>query len=129
MLVLTRKENEQIQIGDDITLTVVKVRGGGVRIGVEAPRNVRVMRTELLTGHAAVEGTSGKVQPTVAEEVEVDDIAAVFAHPARNQRRGRSPLRSMVAAARVALDGDANVTSVRDLNTSTDRADAATMSA
>ena len=47
MLVLTRKADEQIMIGDDITVTVVRVRGNKVRIGIEAPRHVRVMRGEL----------------------------------------------------------------------------------
>ena len=47
MLVLTRKENESIRIGNDIEITLVRVRGGGVRIGIEAPRDVKVLRGEL----------------------------------------------------------------------------------
>ncbi|MHB0956019.1 MAG: carbon storage regulator CsrA [Pirellulaceae bacterium] len=47
MLVLTRKVHEQIVIGDDITLTIVRVQGHAVRIGIEAPRQVRVVRGEL----------------------------------------------------------------------------------
>lgn len=47
MLVLTRKEGEKILIGDNISITVVRVIGGGVRIGVEAPPEVVVMRSEL----------------------------------------------------------------------------------
>ena len=47
MLVLTRKIHEQILIGSDITLTVVRVHGNAVRIGIEAPRHVRVIRGEL----------------------------------------------------------------------------------
>jgi carbon storage regulator CsrA len=47
MLVLTRKLQEQIQIGDDIVITILKVRGQQVRVGIEAPRNVRVLRAEL----------------------------------------------------------------------------------
>jgi carbon storage regulator CsrA len=47
MLVLTRKMHEQIMIGQDITVTIVRVRGNTVRIGIEAPRQVRVVRGEL----------------------------------------------------------------------------------
>ena len=47
MLVLTRKADEQILIGDDIKITLVRVRGNSVRIGIDAPRDVRVMRGEL----------------------------------------------------------------------------------
>jgi carbon storage regulator len=47
MLVLSRKTNQKIQIGDSITLTVLEVKGSHVRIGIEAPREVRVLRSEL----------------------------------------------------------------------------------
>ena len=48
MLVLTRKVNEQIRIGQDIVITVVQLGQGKVRIGVEAPREVPVVRQELI---------------------------------------------------------------------------------
>lgn len=47
MLVLTRKVGESFVIGDNITVTVVRVAGGGVRIGIEAPEDCTVMRREL----------------------------------------------------------------------------------
>jgi carbon storage regulator CsrA len=47
MLVLSRKLGQQIRIGDQITLTVVKTKGNTVRIGIEAPKDVRVVRAEL----------------------------------------------------------------------------------
>ncbi|MCM2371797.1 carbon storage regulator CsrA [Aporhodopirellula aestuarii] len=47
MLVLTRKLNEQIKIGNDITITVIKLRNNQIRLGIEAPRDVRVLRAEL----------------------------------------------------------------------------------
>lgn len=47
MLVLTRKMDEQILIGDNIKITLLRVRGNSVRIGIEAPRDVRVVRSEL----------------------------------------------------------------------------------
>ncbi|MCL2743805.1 MAG: carbon storage regulator CsrA [Planctomycetaceae bacterium] len=47
MLVLTRKEGEQIQIGDDVTITVVRLNNGQVRLGIEAPKSTPVLRSEL----------------------------------------------------------------------------------
>ena len=47
MLVLSRKEGERIVIGDNITLIVSKVSGNRVTIGIEAPKDVKVVRGEL----------------------------------------------------------------------------------
>ena len=47
MLVLSRKSGEAIQISDDITLTVSRVRGGRVRLSIEAPKNIRILRKEV----------------------------------------------------------------------------------
>jgi len=47
MLVLTRKRGERIMIGDEVVITVIEVSGDQVRIGIEAPRSVTVMREEL----------------------------------------------------------------------------------
>lgn len=47
MLVLSRKKNEAIIIGDDITIVVVEIRGGKVRLGIEAPQQVSVHRVEI----------------------------------------------------------------------------------
>jgi len=47
MLVLSRKLDQRIQIGDNITITVLRVRGGTVQIGIEAPRSTSVLRSEL----------------------------------------------------------------------------------
>ena len=48
MLVLSRKPGETILIGDDIEITIVEVRGDTVRIGINAPRNITILRQELL---------------------------------------------------------------------------------
>ncbi|MUK01407.1 carbon storage regulator CsrA [Vibrio cholerae] len=48
MLVLTRKIGEQILIGDDIVITVLDSRGDGIRIGIDAPRGVKIQREEVL---------------------------------------------------------------------------------
>ncbi len=47
MLVVSRKVGERILIGDKITVTVVKIGNSGVRIGIEAPREMAVVREEL----------------------------------------------------------------------------------
>ncbi len=47
MLVLTRKRSEMIQIGDDILVKVIRTGKGTVKIGIEAPAHVRVLRAEL----------------------------------------------------------------------------------
>ncbi len=73
MLVLTRKIDEQIVIGDDIKITLIRVRGNTVRLGIEAPRDVRIVRSEL----EPVEGHSDDEDGTDREEA--------FAHPADNR--------------------------------------------
>lgn len=47
MLVLTRKAGEGIVIGDDVTIKIVELKGGGVRIGIDAPRDKKIYRQEL----------------------------------------------------------------------------------
>ena len=47
MLILTRKTNEKIRIGNDITITIIEVRGDQVKVGVEAPKDVEVFRQEV----------------------------------------------------------------------------------
>lgn len=47
MLVLSRKESERIRLGDSIVITVVRVSGDKVRLGIEAPSDVLVLREEL----------------------------------------------------------------------------------
>ncbi len=48
MLVLSRREGESIKIGDDIILHFYDVQGDRVRIGIDAPKNVSIVRSELL---------------------------------------------------------------------------------
>ena len=48
MLVLSRKTNETIKIGDDIEIRILEVKGDTVRIGIEAPKSVDILRGELV---------------------------------------------------------------------------------
>ena len=77
MLVLTRKSGEQILIGDDIVITVLEGRGDGVRIGIDAPRGVKIQRQEVLRA------------------VEEANVAAADAAPEAEQR-----IKAMLAARR-----------------------------
>jgi len=47
MLILSRKVNEKIMIGDDISVSIIEIRGDQVRIGVDAPKTVKVFRQEV----------------------------------------------------------------------------------
>jgi len=61
MLVLSRKQNERIRVGDSVVVTVVRVSGDKVRIGIEAPPDVRVLRDELeqeLLGEVTLEAAA-----------------------------------------------------------------------
>ncbi|MEQ1825291.1 MAG: carbon storage regulator [Pirellula sp.] len=60
MLILSRRESERVHLGDDIVLTIVRVNGDKVRIGVEAPSHVKILRTEL--------ELDSKEQPPVTEQ-------------------------------------------------------------
>ena len=70
MLVLSRKLNQEILIGDNIRITVLKVKGNTVRLGIDAPRDVHVLRGEL-------EGVDAQSdQPSAVEKTtDVDDQA------------------------------------------------------
>ena len=59
MLVLSRKVNEKIVIDGGIVITVVKVEGGQVRLGIEAPSDVKVYREELLAKQTAARAEHG----------------------------------------------------------------------
>lgn len=47
MLILTRKVNEALMVGDDVSVTVLGIKGGQIRIGINAPRDVSVHRQEV----------------------------------------------------------------------------------
>lgn len=68
MLVLTRKEGESLMIGDNIKLTVLAVKGGQVRVGIQAPQEVNIHREELLTDSRSDEALSGAALSAATKE-------------------------------------------------------------
>ena len=60
MLVLTRKSGQSIMIGDDIEVSVLAIMGDKVRIGIEAPRSVPVLRTEVYIEKEGLRDVSGR---------------------------------------------------------------------
>jgi carbon storage regulator CsrA len=135
MLVLTRKPDEQIRIGDDIVITIVRVKGNTIRVGVEAPKGVRVIRGELegkpKTGAPASEtheirlseqeqSVSAQATPAAAGAGHKGQSRRLSVAPVRADRgversteqdrglQGSSPLGSYVLAARIPLSNSAN---------------------
>jgi carbon storage regulator len=72
MLVLTRKPNQSIMIGDDIEVSVLSVVGEKVRIGIQAPHDIPVFRTEIYV-EIQREGGERASQSNDAISAEVDD--------------------------------------------------------
>ncbi len=66
MLVLSRRVGESLVIGDDITVTVIEVRGDTVRLGVDAPRHVRVHRAEVIAAVKAENAAAARADDGVA---------------------------------------------------------------
>ncbi len=77
MLVLTRKTKQQIQIGPNITITILQVKGQAVRVGIEAPREMNVLRTELArkVGGASKDATVAAALEKFERESEISSQA------------------------------------------------------
>ena len=92
MLVLTRKLQEMLKIGDEITITVLKIKGNTVRLGIEAPRSVRVIRSELpRVADSEVVDVHGESRPPVADAV--TDIAPQMLTPLEETELVQQPPR------------------------------------
>src|SRR3954451_4702176 len=81
MLVLTRKLMEKLYIGDDICVTVVRLEGGQVRLGIDAPREVTVVRAELVPERAAARPkTEGRTVPPMHTHTDIRSPRPIVAH-------------------------------------------------
>jgi len=75
MLVLSRKQSERIRLGKDIVVTVVRVAGDKVRLGIEAPSDIVVLRDELDENVAASENAAASRAPGIVAAGKI--VAAV----------------------------------------------------
>jgi len=65
MLILSRKVDERVIIGDDIKISIVEIRGDQVRIGIDAPKKVKVFREEVYTAIKAENKAALKSAPVI----------------------------------------------------------------
>jgi carbon storage regulator CsrA len=79
MLVLSRKQDQEIIIGDNIKIKVLRVKGNTIRLGIEAPREVKVVRGEL----PAVPKVTESSGPTDAEAA---NVTVVFSNDSKSRR-------------------------------------------
>ena len=115
MLVLTRKYQEKIRIGNDITITVLRTKGKAVRLGIEAPSNVPVIRGELKFEEQAdasapmdIEATAGAAATTResrrSRELSVESSWVTKSRPQSAARRRVGSAPAEVAHSRVPRD-------------------------
>ena len=107
MLVLTRKQGEKIRIGEDVVITVVRTKGKTVRLGIQAPAHVPVLRGEIAaaiageaqrSAHAAGDGTADDVgDESLGVAVSISRLPSCSASAASVQG-ARGPLHGMMAA-------------------------------
>jgi carbon storage regulator len=95
MLVLTRKQGEKIRIGDDVVITVVRTKGKAVRLGIQAPAHVPVLRGEIAL---AIAGEAQRSTHAAGDEAPADDA---IGKPAAT----RAPLPSCTASSETVLVG------------------------
>ncbi|MDB6010023.1 MAG: csrA [Gammaproteobacteria bacterium] len=74
MLILTRRVEEKIMIGDEVTITVLGVKGGHVRLGIRAPKKIAVYREELYRSMKLEKARSPA--PAITEERAPTEVAA-----------------------------------------------------
>ncbi len=68
MLVLSRKRNESVVINENIVVTVVEVRGDRVRLGIQAPRDVPIHRSEILAAIQQEQAVGATETPTSTDD-------------------------------------------------------------
>lgn len=107
MLVLTRKQGEQIRIGDNVVITVVRTKGKGVRLGIQAPAHVPVLRGEIARAMAsdAEQLSAATEEDSEGDAWQASELFETVGTAGRHSseellgaRGGRGLLREMVAA-------------------------------
>ena len=69
MLVLSRQQDESIMVGDDIKITIVRISGDKVRVGIDAPKDMAVHRQEV---YAAIQRENRRAETIRPQEIEKD---------------------------------------------------------
>ena len=106
MLVLSRKQNQEILIGDNIKITVLRIKGNTIRLGIDAPRDVNVLRGELPRHEKTTAATGEQETPQKAEFTVVfsnsgeDQHAKVDMIPFRSSQTVKSDVTQTKTAAR-----------------------------
>lgn len=67
MLILSRKAGEKIMIGDEISVSIIEIRGDQVRVGVDAPKNVKVFRQEVFDAIKAENKAAAESKPVLPQ--------------------------------------------------------------
>jgi carbon storage regulator len=106
MLVLTRKQGEKIRIGEDVVITVVRTKGKAVRLGIQAPAHVPVLRGEIaaaIAGEAQRSAHAGSDESTADDGDDLGGAVSVSRLPscsvsALGAPGARGPLHAMMAA-------------------------------
>lgn len=83
MLILSRKVDEKIKIGNDITLTIIEVKGDQVKIGVEAPKDVKVFRQEVFE---EIQRENKDAAAAASSGISEEGLSALFKKANRNPR-------------------------------------------
>jgi carbon storage regulator len=81
MLILTRRVGETVMIGEDIAITVLRVKGNQVRLGVDAPKTVSVQREEIF------QRMQTETTPDATAQVAAAEVAAAEVEPAAKPER------------------------------------------
>lgn len=72
MLILSRKINEKIMIGEDVSVSIIEIRGDQVRLGVDAPKTVKVFRQEVFDSIRAENKAAAESAPALSTLSNVD---------------------------------------------------------
>ena len=94
MLVLTRKPGEKILIGDDIVITVLDARGDSVRIGIDAPRGVKIQRDEVVRAVSEANLAASQIDTAAEDRIKrsLEVLAALqSAQPSQPQPQSATP--------------------------------------
>jgi carbon storage regulator len=67
MLILSRKINEKVVIGDDISVSIIEIRGDQVRIGIDAPKKIKVFRQEVFDAIKLENKAALKSKPVIPQ--------------------------------------------------------------